>query len=322
MFALLLSVTLFYACQKNEHITPPTLTPPVNISSLFTLPGVTVQNDGIFGTYLCIDSMKTLHLIESFLQNQPDSHRQIWESTIGFYSRETTIQRRMKFLVDSLKVLELDMEENDELYHELWSEYRELQYRKEMTAEMDKFVNDQGYVMFRGQMWMIRDTLSYLVLAGGTNVPYHTFSYSNNNNACYKSKQIEQHFYSYEDLDSTYYKSCFERKLKTELINYESVWGYHYCKFNMEQDYMICANGRWLPMTASTLRLDAQITYEQNAETYFIDNLTSSAAQTARHSYTIAIGPSSICIQHADCELKATNNDLSPEQLLAYIYLH
>jgi len=314
-FLAFVCATMFFSCQKDEtNLLPIEPAPQPTVYSLFNIPGIIVVDDAIYGKYLCIDSIKTLHILETILQNQPDHIRQAWESTIGFYSRETITQNRMKLLIDSMKVLERDMESNDELYHELWLEYRQLQYTKEMTAEMDKFVNEQGYVKFRGEMWRIVDDISYLVLPGGNNVPHSTFRY-NSTSACHKSKIRKYELEHYEDHDSTYYLSCFDRKFEAWLINYESVWGYHYCKIVLEDDYMVCPNGRWLPLVSTFLRANIRINYEQGANTYSMGGDKKENRRASRLSYMIAHGSSAICIQSADIEFSAYNEFLSPRKL-------
>lgn len=305
------------ACKKTEITEPIQSLPNTNTTNnggLFNFPGIHVKNDAIYGTYLCIDSLESLHYLEQHLRNKPDHFRRIWESSIGFYSRETTIQNRMTLLSDSLKVLEKDLESNDELYYELWTEYRQLQYIKDMTAEFDKLVNDKGYVMFQGQIWFIRDTISYLVHTNGYNQPFHTFMYRHSD-PCYQSKMSQSLYQNYYDTSSIQYDSCYDRRVVARVINYKNCWGYSYCKVTIAQDYVLCNVGRWLPFEASKLRCNIDITYEIGADTYHPDNHSGIVQGSHALAYIIDSGQGNICITDAYIECSASNNTISPQKI-------
>ncbi len=306
---------LFSSCQKNTDTapTPPTTTLPNN-HSIFSLPGIRVEHDAVYGTYLCIDSMESLHYLEVFLRNKGEINRITWESTIGFYSRESKIRQRMNLLADSLKRLEVDLEANDELYYELWSEYRTLQYHKTMTDEFDKLVNDKGYVMFCHRMWLIKDSISYLLDPTGQHHPYKTLRHRHID-PCYQSNLQENQYYRYQDTSSNHHLACIDRRMNTQLFNYQNCWGYSYLKARIQDDYMICDKGRWLPLSHSTLQIHTNINYEANGTPMHPDKITTKKEGASTFSWLLDSQPGRFCINDAYLEFSAYNKNLTPAKL-------
>lgn len=307
---------LFLGCKKDTIEKPTTIIRQQTelSASMFQFPGIQVETNDTYGTYLKIDSIQALDHLERFLYNKSDELRKTWEHAIGFLSRETIDQAMLKDYLQQLTILEESLDSNQASYDTVYSQYLQLQYKRLLTAEMNKLINENGYVMFEGTMWRIDGETSYKLVKNNLEEPFPTFIFQQND-PCHQRKVIHSEYYCYRDTNSIQRDSCIDRRLQIQFTHYKNVWDYSYCTVRISQDYRLCDGGRWMPMIASTMNIYADLQYELDGNPLDPPSTRTKQENCYELRFQLFSEPGNFCIKSALIECSASIYNLSPSKL-------